>query len=65
MSELANENLSVREYNRISQYKDLEIEIEKCGILAYRASNSGSPSVTKKGTGKHLNNIHAVPVDME
>ena len=43
-------NISVKEYNKISKYNDLEIEIEKkCDTLNYRhACFRGMPRYNKK-----------------
>ena len=52
-------NISVKEYNKISQYKDLEIEIEK---MWYFKTTTVSVMVeaqgmSKKETDKHMNKI--------
>ena len=44
---------SVKEYDKISKYKDLEIEIEKCDTLKIPP---GAQDTIMKGTNKHEQN---------
>ena len=49
-------NVSVKEYNEISKYKDLEIEIEKMWHLK-TTTMSVIMSMIKKGADRHTNKI--------
>ena len=55
----ANNNLSIKEYNKISKYKDLEIEIEKMRYLKPISvpEIAGALCMIKKSTNKHNEKI--------
>ena len=59
-------NTSVKEYNRISKYKDLEIEIEKMGL--FKTSTVpvlvGVLGIVKKGTVEDINKIPSSPSEI-
>ena len=50
---------SVKEYNKISKYKDVEIEIEKIWYLKVTTVPviEGALGMIKKGTDNHINKI--------
>ena len=59
MSVPTDNNISVKEYNEISKYKDLEIEIEKNWHLKTTTLpvKVGALDIIKKRTDKHINKI--------
>ena len=53
----------VKEYNKISKYKDVEIGIEKIAVSLnyHRTIYDGSPGYDKNWTDKHINKIFGGP----
>ena len=62
MSVLTDNNISVKDYNEISKYKDLKIKIEKIWHLKTTTLpiTIGVLSMIKKSTDKHIK-IHDSP----
>ena len=56
-------DISIKEYNNRSKYKDLEIKIEKMWNLKTTTVIAivGSQNIIKKGTDKHINKIPSSP----
>ena len=63
MSVPRDNNVSIKDYNTISKYKDLEIKIEKMWLLKTFPVTVivVSQGMIKKGIDRHMNNIFAVP----
>ena len=63
MAVSTNNNILVKEYDEISRYKDLEIEIEKIWHLKTTIVPVivGALGIIKKGTDKHINKIPDSP----
>ena len=63
MSVPTDNNISVNEYNKITKYKDLEIEIEKIWHLKTNIMpvTVWTRSMNNKGTDKHINKIPGNP----
>ena len=61
MSVPINYNISDKEYEKISKYKDLDIEIIWHLKTITESLTVGALSVIKKGTDKHTNNVPHSP----
>ena len=63
MSVRRDNKISVKEYNKISKYKDLEIKIEKMYHLKTNIVPviAGTLATIKEGTDKHINKIPGSP----
>ena len=63
MSVLTDTNISVKEFNKIRTYKDVEIKIDKMWYL--KTINVpvivGALGMTKKGSDRHINKIPVNP----
>ena len=59
MSVLSYKNMSLKEFEKISKYKDLEIEIQKMWHLKTQTVPVivGALGMIRKGTEKHLANL--------
>ena len=64
MSVATDDNISVKEYNKISKYKDQEIETEKMWHLKTTIMSVivGAQGIIKKETDKHLYKIQGSPI---
>ena len=60
LSVLTDNDKSVKEYDKISKYKDLEIEIEK-NMTFLKLTRRGALDIIKKGTDKPINKIPGNP----
>ena len=60
-SESTDSYISIKEYNKISKYKDLEIDMEKMCLLKTTTVSVivGVLGMIKKGMDKHINKKHS------